>query len=295
MRSVVITGASRGLGLASATHLYQQGWQVVAAMRSVDAGLEKLRAATGARADDPRLIGMKLDLTDIASIPATARAIEAAVGAPDVIVHNAGVAAAGVAEETPDEVWQQLFATNLFGPVALTKALLPAMRAKGSGRIVAISSMGAIRGMPIISAYSASKGALERWAEALSQEVAPFGLGVTILVTGSFNTDILTEQTPDYGNHHGPYGSMYEGIHAAGKAAVAKALPPSRFALALAEASEDTAPIVRRTVGSDAAALSFISRVLPRGLVHHIIRMAMKIPPQGAINASAAAQIQGQK
>ncbi len=295
MRSVVITGASRGLGLASATHLYQQGWTVVAAMRSVDAGLEKLRAATGARPGDTRLIGVKLDLTDLASIPETARAIEAAVGAPDVVVHNAGVAAAGVAEETPDEVWQQLFATNLFGPVALTKALLPAMRAKGSGRIVAISSMGAIRGMPIISAYSASKGALERWAEALSQEVAPFGLGVTILVTGSFNTDILTEQTPDYGDHHGPYGTMYESIHAAGKAAVSKALPPSRFALALAEAAEDTAPIVRRTVGSDAGALSFISRVLPRSLVHHIIRMAMKIPPQGAINASAPAQIQGQK
>jgi NAD(P)-dependent dehydrogenase (short-subunit alcohol dehydrogenase family) len=285
MRSVVITGASRGLGLASAAHLYQQGWTVVAAMRSVDAGLEKLRAATGAKSDDPRLLGVKLDLTDLASIPATARAIEAAVGAPDVLVHNAGVAAAGVAEETPDEVWQQLFATNLFGPVALTKALLPAMRAKGTGRIVAVSSMGAIRGMPIISAYSASKGALERWAEALSQEIAPFGLGVSILVTGTFNTDILTEQTPDYGNHHGPYGTMYAGIHTAGKAAVSKAAPPSTFALALGKAVEDTAPIVRRTVGSDASALSFMSRVVPRSLVHHIIRLAMKIPGQGALRA----------
>jgi NAD(P)-dependent dehydrogenase (short-subunit alcohol dehydrogenase family) len=287
MRSVVITGASRGLGLASATHLYQQGWHVVAAMRSVDAGLEKLRAATKAKPDDPRLIGVRLDLTDIASIPATARAIEVAVGAPDVVVHNAGVAAAGSAEETPDEVWQQLFATNLFGPVALTKALLPAMRLKGRGRIVAISSMGAIRGMPIISAYSASKGALERWAEALSQEIAPFGLGVSILVTGTFNTDILTEQTPDYGNHSGPYGTLYEGIHSAGKAAVSKASSPARFALALGAAVEDKAPIVRRTVGSDAGALSFIARVLPRTLVHHIIRMAMKIPAQGKLDAAS--------
>lgn len=287
MRSVVITGASRGLGLASAVQLYQQGWQVVAAMRSVDKGLAALRAATGASADDPRLIGVALDLTDLSSIPATARAIEAAVGAPDVIVHNAGVAAAGVAEETPDEVWQQVFATNLFGPVALTKALLPAMRAKGSGRIVAISSMGAIRGMPIIAAYSASKGALERWAEALSQEIAPFGLGVSILVTGTFNTDIITEQTPDYGDHHGPYGQMYEGIHAAGKAAVAKASPPSRFAETLAQAVEDTAPIVRRTVGSDAGALSFMSGLLPRTWVHHIIRVAMKIPRQGALRRVA--------
>lgn len=283
MRTVVITGASRGLGLASASHLYRQGWRVVAAMRSVEAGLERLRAATGASADDPQLIGVKLDLTDLASIPLAAKVIEDAVGAPDVLVHNAGVAAAGSAEETPDEVWQQLFATNLFGPVALTRALLPAMRARGKGRVIAVSSMGAIRGMPVISAYSASKGALERWAEALSQEIAPFGLGVTILVTGTFNTDILTEQTPDYGDHHGPYGALYAGIHSAGKAAVSKASPPQRFAEALAEAAEDDAPIARRTVGADAGALSFMSRVLPRSLVHHIIRIAMRIPGKGAL------------
>ncbi len=283
MRTVLITGASRGLGLASAVHLYQQGWRVVAAMRSLDAGLEKLRKAAGASADDPRIVGMKLDLTDPAAIPVAAQTLLDAIGAPDVIVHNAGIAAAGSAEETPDAVWQQLFATNLFGPVTLTRALLPAMRARGSGRIIAISSMGAVRGMPVISAYSASKGALERWAEALSQEIAPFGLGVSILVTGTFNTDILTEQTPDYGDHNGPYGKMYEGIHAAGKAAVAKASPPAKFARALAQAVLDEKPIVRRTVGPDAGALAFMARWVPGLWVHHIVRMAMKIPGMGAL------------
>jgi NAD(P)-dependent dehydrogenase (short-subunit alcohol dehydrogenase family) len=285
VRSVVITGASRGLGLASATYLYQQGWHVVAAMRSVDAGLKKLRAATGASANDPRLIGVALDLMDIASIPATASAIEAAVGAPDVLVHNAGLAAAGCAEETPIEVWQQLFATNVFGPVALTKALLPGMRAKGRGRIIAISSAGAIRGMPGISAYSASKGALERWAQGLSQEIAPFGLGVTILVAGAFNTDILTEQTPDYGDHSGPYAALYEGIHSAGKAAVSKASSPARFASALAAAMEDQGPIKHRTVGADATALAAMVRLLPGWLVHQIVRVAMRIPGKGALVA----------
>ena len=286
MRSVVITGASRGLGLASAAHLYREGWTIVAAMRSVESGLEKLRAATGASAGDPRLIGVKLDLTDLASIPAAAKAIEDAVGAPDVVVHNAGVAAAGGAEETPSEVWQQVFATNVFGPVALTKALLPAMRARGRGRIVAISSMGAIRGMPIISCYSASKGALERWAEALSQEIAPFGLGVTVLVTGSFNTDILTEATPDYGDHAGPYAALYREIHAAGKAAVSKASPPERFARALGVAVNDDAPIVRRTVGPDATALAFMAKLLPGWLVHQVIRLAMHLPRKGALHAA---------
>ncbi len=287
MRSVVITGASRGLGLASATYLYQQGWHVVAAMRSVDAGLTKLRAATGAPVNDPRLIGVKLDLVDIASISATASAIEAAVGAPDVLVHNAGVAAAGSAEDTPMEAWQQLFATNVFGPVALTQALLPGMRARGRGRIVAVSSVGGTRGMPGISAYSASKGALERWAESLSQEISPFGLGVTILVTGSFDTDILTELTPDYGDHNGPYGVIYQGIHSTGKAFVSKASSPARFARVLAKALEDEAPISRRTVGPDATALAIMARLLPGWLVHQILRVVMRIPRQGALHTAA--------
>ena len=92
-RSVVITGASRGLGLASATHLYERGWRVVGAMRSPAVGLERLRAATGAAAGDPRLVGVRLDLDDPTSTAAAAKAIEDAVGAPDALVHNAGIAA----------------------------------------------------------------------------------------------------------------------------------------------------------------------------------------------------------
>src|SRR5262249_38995747 len=159
-------------------------------------GLARLRAATRAAEGDPRLVGVRLDLEDPASIAAAAKAIEEAVGAPDALVHNAGIAAVGSVEDMPFEVWEQVFPTNLFGPVRLAKALLPSLCAAGRGRIVVISSQGGVRGMPSISAYSASKAALERWAEALAEEVAPFGLGVTILVSGTFQTDIVTEQTP---------------------------------------------------------------------------------------------------
>jgi len=284
MKSIVITGASRGLGLATAKHMFDNGWKVLAAMRSVDAGLEKLRLATGAKENNDRLVGVKLDLTDSDSIEAAAREIIGLVGAPDVIVHNAGLAAAGSAEETPMAAWQQLFSTNLFGPVALTNALLPSMRKVGNGRIIAISSQGGIRGMPGISTYSASKGALERWAESLSQEIAPFGLGVTILVTGTFKTEILTEQTPDYGDHEGPYARVYDGIHTTGRAFVDKAAsPPEKFARALAKAVNDEAPIRRRTVGPDAAGLYYMARLLPGNWVHSIIRKAMKLPARNAL------------
>jgi NAD(P)-dependent dehydrogenase (short-subunit alcohol dehydrogenase family) len=282
-RSVVITGASRGLGLASAAHLYGIGWRVVGAMRSPDAGLERLRAATGAAADDPRLLGVRLDLEDSASIAAAAKAIETSIGAPDVLVHNAGIAAVGSVEDTPSKVWQQLFSTNLFGPVALTKALLPSMRAAGRGRIVVVSSQGGTRGMPAISAYSASKGALERWAEALAEEVAPFGLGVTILVTGTFQTDILTEQTPDYGDYAGPYARHYAAIRGLEDLVLRMARPPGRFARALARTLDERAPFAKHAVGPDAVLLLFGNRLLPGWLLHRLVRLAMRLPRPGSL------------
>ena len=284
-RSVVITGASRGLGLASATRLYELGWRVVGAMRSPEVGLERLRAATGAAADDRRLVGVRLDLDDPSSVIAAARTIEETVGAPDVLVHNAGIAAAGSVEEMPSDAWERLFRTNLLGPVQLTKELLPCMRAAGRGRIVVVSSQGGIRGIPSISAYSASKGALERWAEALAAEVAPFGLGVTILVAGTFKTDILTEQTPHYGNLTGPYATHYAGIERTGGFMVRLAGPPERFASALAGVLDERVPFARHAVGFDARLLLFGSRLLPSRLLHHLLRLAMNLPRRGALAA----------
>ena len=283
LRSVVITGASRGLGLASAARLYRQGWRVVGAMRSPEAGLDRLRAATGAPADDDRLIGVRLDLEDPASIVAAARAIEAAIGAPDALVHNAGIAAVGCVEEMPFDACERLFRTNLFGPVRLTKELLPSMRAAGRGRIVVVSSQGGIRGMPSISAYSAAKGALERWAEALAEEVAPFGLGVTILVSGMFKTDILTEQTPHFGDHGGPYSAHYAGIERTGRLMMRLANPPERFASALARMLDERVPFARHAVGVDAHLLLLGNRLLSGRLLHRVIRLAMNLPRPGAL------------
>src|SRR5262249_11102162 len=186
-------------------------------------------------------------------------------------------------EDMPFEVWERLFRTNLFGPVRLTKELLPSMRSAGRGRIVVVSSQGGIRGMPSIGAYSAAKGALERWAEALAEEVAPFGLGVTILVSGTFKTDMLTEQTPHYGNLNGPYAAHYAGIERTGGLAVRLAGSPERFARALARALDERSPFARRTVGLDARMLWFGSRLLPGRLLHHVIRLAMRLPRHGAI------------
>jgi NAD(P)-dependent dehydrogenase (short-subunit alcohol dehydrogenase family) len=285
LRSVVITGASRGLGFASASHLYRQRWRVVAAMRSVDAGMERLRDATGARDDDPRLIGFPLDLTDAASVTAAAKSIEEAVGAPYALVHNAGISAAGMVEETPMSLWEQMFATNIFGPVALTKALLPSMREAGRGRIVLVSSASGLRGMPATAPYSAAKGALERWGEAMAGEVAPFGIGVTILVTGTYDTEIITDAgTTDCRDLDGPYARHHSTMDKRGRFAMrVAAKSPERFAAGLAKALDSTKPFVRQPVGPDARMLLITNRILPGTGMHQMIRLLMGIPRFGGL------------
>lgn len=285
VRTVVITGASRGLGLASAAELYRRGWRVVGAMRSVETGLGRLRDATCARRDDPRLLGVSLDLVDPASISAAADDIVEMVGAPDALVHNAAVASAGFVEEIPSSEWTRLFATNLFGPAALTNALLPAMRDAGHGRIVVVSSTVAVRGMPLASIYSATKAGVERWAESLAGEVAPFGLGVTILMAGTYDTEITGDETPVFQDLDGPYGLMHVKMAKRGRLAVRMANPPVRFARSLARTLErDHAPIVHRGAGIDAKIFRAVGRFTPTAVMHQLVRVGLAQPRFGALH-----------
>jgi NAD(P)-dependent dehydrogenase (short-subunit alcohol dehydrogenase family) len=285
-RSVVITGASRGLGFASAVHLYKKGWRVVAAMRSPEVGLERLREVTGAQDGDSRLIGVPLDLVDYASVDAAAKMIQESVGAPYALVHNAGISVAGMVEETPMALWEKMFHTTVFGPVALTNALLPAMRDAGRGRIVMVSSAGGVRGMPATAAYSAAKGASERWAESLAIEIAPFGLGVTVLVTGTYDTEIITDAgATDCRDFDGPYARHHATMDPRGRFAMKYgARAPQRFAAGLAKALEGTAPFVRRPVGPDARMLLVMNRLLPAAALHNGTRLIMGLPRFGGLS-----------
>jgi NAD(P)-dependent dehydrogenase (short-subunit alcohol dehydrogenase family) len=253
-------------------------------MRTPSSGLERIREATGAAADDPRLRGVRLDLTDPGSITDAAAEIRDAVGAPYGVVHNAGIVSVGCAEELPFDVFEGIFTTNMFGAARLTSALLPAMRAAGRGRIVVVSSEGAMHGMPGISAYSASKGALERWAEALSLEIAPFGIGVSVLIAGTFKTDVLDhDHTVSYGDPDGPYGHLHAGQANLEERVNRFASPPAKFAPALARVLDDDLPFTRRTVGPDARAMRIATALLPTRLFQRVISTALSIPRPGAL------------
>ncbi|MGZ4510159.1 MAG: SDR family oxidoreductase [Mycobacterium sp.] len=295
-RTVVITGASRGLGFASTVRLYREGWRVVAAMRTPDRGMPLLREATGAVENDDRLIGVQLDLLDPASISSAAKAIEEAVGAPFALVHNAGISAAGMVEETDMALWQNMFATSVIGPVELTKALLPSMRAAGEGRIVLVSSANGVRGQPGTAPYSAAKGALERWGESMAGEIAPFGLGVTVLVTGMYDTEIITDAgTTDDRIFDGPYARIHNTMNTRGRFAIRFARPPERFTDGLVKALQDTGSFRRRGVGLDTSMLLASSRILPSIGMHHLSRIALGIPKQGSMRGGAWPLTVGQK
>ena len=187
----LITGAGRGMGADIAKAALAAGHSVVATGRDP----ERVTAAVGARDD---LLAVKLDVTS----PADADdAVEAAIekfGQIDVLVNNAGNFIAGFFEEiSPDEFRTQV-ETNLFGPLHVTRAVLPIMRRQRSGLVIAISSTGGIVGQEFCSAYSAAKFGIEGWIESLAPEVAPFGIRTMVVEPGFFRTDLLTPESTTY-------------------------------------------------------------------------------------------------
>ncbi len=289
-RSVVVTGASRGLGLATVAHLHRRGWTVVAAMRTVDAGLAKARDVLGNDYDPERLIGVSLDLLDPSSIEKAGSLILDAIGAPDGVVHNAGIAGVGCVEEMPLKVMEAMLATNFMGPIRLTRELLPAMRAAGQGRIVVVSSESGLRGMPGISSYGASKGALERWSESLAGEIAPFGLGVTVLVTGTFKTDIL-EQTHNWKDPEGPYALFHEQLESKQDLVLRLAPSPDSFAPSVERALDEHKPFERHAVGLDAKAMLYGGKVMPGRFMAWVATRALGLPRPGSLRLTPTSRL----
>ncbi|MEV5607455.1 oxidoreductase [Streptomyces sp. NPDC052225] len=180
----LITGASSGLGKALAEHLLAHGDQVVATASSTQATTE-----LAARHPDTAL-AVKLDVTDAADREAAVRAAEERFGGIDVLVNNAAIDFIGALEEQHEADYRRLFEVNFFGAVALTRAVLPGMRARRSGTVVNVSSMDGLASLPANGYYSASKFALEGFTEALWQEIEPIGLRAMIIQPGSFRTGI---------------------------------------------------------------------------------------------------------
>lgn len=182
-KTLLITGVSSGFGRALAREALAAGHKVIGTVRSDEASREFESLSANAA------WGRVLDVTDFVGIDGAVSAIEAEVGPIDVLVNNAGYGHEGIMEESPLSEMRRQFDVNVFGAVAMMKAVLPYMRARRRGHILNITSMGGYITMPGIAYYCGSKFALEGISEALGKEVAPFGIAVTAVAPGSFRTD----------------------------------------------------------------------------------------------------------
>jgi NAD(P)-dependent dehydrogenase (short-subunit alcohol dehydrogenase family) len=182
-KTFLITGASSGFGRAIAAAAVVAGHSVVGTVRR-EADRQAFEALGPERAE-----AVLLDVTDFAAIDDVVRGIQARRGPIDVLVNSAGYGHEGVLEESPLEEMRRQLDANLFGAVAMIKAVLPSMRERRSGRIINITSIAGWVGLPGIAFYTASKYALEGVSEVLAREVEPFGVKVTALAPGSFRTD----------------------------------------------------------------------------------------------------------
>jgi NAD(P)-dependent dehydrogenase (short-subunit alcohol dehydrogenase family) len=185
----LITGSSSGIGLLTAVDLAKVGFRVVATMRDLSRNSRLLQAAADAGVAD-RLDLRRLDITEFASLPGSVAEIVRDHGRIDVLVNNAGYALGGFAEDIQLDELRSQFDTNFFGHVALTRALLPTMRAQKSGHIIMISSISGLVSNPVTSSYSASKHALEGWTESLRLELMALGIKVVLVEPGAYDTDI---------------------------------------------------------------------------------------------------------
>jgi NAD(P)-dependent dehydrogenase (short-subunit alcohol dehydrogenase family) len=187
----LITGAGRGLGVDIATAALAAGHEVVATGRNPQ------RVASVLVSHDDLLVAA-LDVTDPAAAEAAVQAAVDRFGRLDVLVNNAGNFNAGFFEELTPEGFRAQIETTLFGPVNVTRATLPVMRAQRSGLVVTISSTAGIVGGEFLTAYAASKFAVEGWQESLAAEIAPFGIRTMLVEPGFFRTELLTPQSTQF-------------------------------------------------------------------------------------------------
>ena len=248
MNTVLVTGASTGIGAATARRMKAAGWEVFAAVRN-DADLERLRGEG--------FTPLKLEVTDAASIAAARAELgERGLGG---LVNNAGIAVSGPIEHVPlDELRRQLD-VNLVGQVAVTQAFLPNIR-EARGRIVNVSSIGGRIALPLVGPYAASKFALEAVSDSLRRELRPWGIGVAVIEPGAVITPIwekgretanrLEDEMGEQARSH--YGGLAARIRAETEKIPERGIDPDEVAKAIEHALTASRPKLRYVVGRDA-------------------------------------------
>jgi NAD(P)-dependent dehydrogenase (short-subunit alcohol dehydrogenase family) len=247
MRTFFITGVSSGLGRALATEALAVGHRVVGTVRSEAARAEFEALAPG------RSFGRVLEVTDDAAVLAVVAEVEARIGPIDVLVNNAGYGHEGTIEESPLEDLRKQFEVNVFGAVAVIKAVLPYMRQRRQGHILNITSMGGMVTFPGLAYYHGSKFALEGISETLGKEVKGFGIAVTAVEPGGFRTDWAGRSMVRAPRTIADYDALINPLLAARAARSGKQLgDPAKAARAILKVVQTANPPAHLLLGPDA-------------------------------------------
>lgn len=250
VKTLLITGVSSGFGRALAEEALAAGHRVIGTVRS-----EQARNAFEALAPG-QSVGRVLDVTDFEAIGGVVAEIEATVGPIDVLVNNAGYGHEGVMEESPLDEMRRQFDVNVFGAVAMMKAVIPGMRKRRSGHILNITSMGGHITMPGITYYCGSKFALEGISEALGKEVRALGIFVTAVAPGSFRTDWAGRSMVRTPRSIPDYDPLFDPIRKAREEKSGKQLgDPVKAARAMLSVIDSDNPPAHLLLGSDALGL----------------------------------------
>jgi NAD(P)-dependent dehydrogenase (short-subunit alcohol dehydrogenase family) len=245
----LVTGAGRGMGVDIAKAAMAAGHAVVATGRNTD-------TVTAALGQEDDLLAVNLDVTDPAAALAAVQAAVDRFGHIDVLVNNAGNFNAGFFEEISPEDFRSQIETSLFGPVNVTRAVLPVMRAQRSGLVVTISSTAGIVGQEFCTAYAASKFGVEGWMESLNPEVAPFGIRTMLVEPGFFRTELLSLESTKYAEASiEDYAERTEQTVAGWKSMNGQqGGDPAKLANALVQLAGQDEPPLRFAAGADAVA-----------------------------------------
>lgn len=249
-KTIFITGASSGFGRALAIAALEAGHTVVGTVRG-DSAKRELEALNPAR-----MFGRILDVTEFDAIDGVVAEVEASVGPIDVLVNNAGYGHEGVLEESPLDEMRRQFDVNVYGAVAVTKALLPYMRKRRRGQIINITSMGGFITLPGIAYYCGSKFALEGISEVLYKELKPFNIAVTAVAPGSFRTDWAGRSMVRTARSIADYDALFDPIRKAREEKSGKQLgDPVKAAKAILMVIGSDNPPAHLLLGTDALKL----------------------------------------
>jgi NAD(P)-dependent dehydrogenase (short-subunit alcohol dehydrogenase family) len=260
----IVTGASSGFGLLTTLELAKSGFKVIATMRNTIKASDLLYEANKLNIE-PLIHVHPLDVTEESSIEKLAELIDS-LGRVDVLVNNAGYAAAGFVEEITMEEYRRQFETNVFGVFAVTKTVLPYMRRQKEGKIINVSSISGKVAFPGLSPYVASKHALEGWSESLRLEMKPFGIEVALIEPGSFKTNIWStgkQVTSLSLQEDSPYYEYMKEIEEYIQSGEGKFGDPQEVAAKIAEISKQKNSTLRFPIGKGVQATLMLKNMIP--------------------------------